>query len=368
MASSGRLISLDVFRGFTVVMMILVNTPGSWDTVYAPFLHAKWHGATPTDMVFPFFLFIVGVSISLAFSKALEKNTPIPILSKKIFKRCAILFGLGLFLNAFPYFDILNIRFLGVLQRISIVFMFCAFFYIFFSERTLILVSAGLLVTYWALMTFVPVPGIGEANLEPTTNLAAWVDQQILGTHVWKNTKVYDPEGLLSTFPAIVTGVIGMLTGNLTRKKEIPTSRKVMLMLGVGGAMIAGGLVWDIWFPINKQLWTSSYVLFCGGIALWVLGVSVYLIDILDYQNFFTRFCIIFGSNAITVYVLSGVVISALYAIPVGEGNAQNFIYKILFLSWLNPYNASLLFAICYTLLCFIPVWIMYQKRIFVKV
>ncbi len=368
MASSERLISLDVFRGFTVAMMILVNTPGSWDTVYAPFLHAPWHGATPTDMIFPFFLFIVGVSISLAFAKALEKNTPKFILFRKIFKRCAILFGLGLFLNTFPQFDILNIRILGVLQRISIVFMFCATFYILFSEKTIFGIGIGILIGYWILMTFVPIPTIGAPNLEPTTNLAAWIDQQILGIHVWKNTKLYDPEGILSTLPAIVTGIIGMLTGNLTQQKNMETSRKVMILLGAGIILIISGLIWDIWFPINKQLWTSSYVLFSGGVALWVLGISIYLIDVLNYQNFFTKFCIIFGSNAITVYVLSGVLISILYAIPVGDRNLQDFIYKTLFVSWLNPYSASLFFAISYTLFCFIPVWIMYQKRIFIKI
>lgn len=365
-----RLQSLDVLRGFTVMAMVLVNTPGSWDTVYAPLRHAAWHGVTPTDLIFPFFLFIVGVSIALAFSKARAQGADKSGLYRKIIARTLKLLGLGLGLSLLSMltFHQEYLRIPGVLQRIGVAFGIASTLYLWWGEKWLRGIGILLLLGYWALLALVPTPGIGEPSLAPTTNLAAWLDQLILGNHVWAFTKPYDPEGILSTLPAIATVFLGISIGELLKNAEISNPKKAYQLLLIGVALVLAGWGWGLIFPLNKQLWTSSYVLFSGGWATLSLGACLYLIDVRQYQSTLTKGCIVFGSNAITVYVLAAVLVYIMHLIPIGGGSLHDQIYQYGFLSWLSPYNASLLFAVTYTFLCFLPAWWMYQNKIFLKV
>ena len=365
-----RLLSLDVFRGVTVAAMILVNDPGSWDSVYSPLQHAKWDGCTPTDLIFPFFLFIVGVSISYALPNQLKKGKTKGQLMLKILKRGLIIFGLGLFLNTFPTFDMSTIRIPGVLQRIALVFVVCGFIFLNSNVRMQVYLTAFFLLFYWFLMTIVPVPGIGPANLEPATNLGAWLDNLLLNGHLWSNSKVWDPEGLLSTMPAFGTGLIGILTGTWIQSKNDATV-KVIWMLVFGAALIVLGMFWGLVFPINKALWTSSYVLYTGGLALQGLAICYWLVDQQGYKSWIPPF-VAFGINAITAYFVAGILAKLLFFFKVGSGEeAQSlwgFLYQNLFTSWLPPYNASLAWAICFVLVNFAVVWVMYKKKIIIKV
>jgi len=267
-----RLLSLDAFRGLTVAGMILVNNPGDWGHIYAPLEHAPWNGWTPTDLIFPFFLFIVGVSITFALGQSAGSGSQEGVIGK-ILKRSLTLFLLGLFLNFFPKFDITTVRIPGVLQRIALVYLACSLIFLKTTPRQQLYILAGLLVGYWFLLTVVPVPGVGYANLEPTTNLAAWLDRIIITpAHVYKATKVWDPEGLLSTLPAISTGTLGLLVGTWLRSNR-PATDKVAWLFTAGCLLTLAGLLWNGFFPINKALWTSSYVLLAGGLAM--LGLAL---------------------------------------------------------------------------------------------
>ncbi len=360
-----RLLSLDVFRGMTVAAMILVNNPGDWGYVYAPLLHAHWHGCTPTDLIFPFFLFIVGVSIAFA----MGRNQPSVL---KIIKRSAILFGLGLFLNLYPKFDFANVRIPGVLQRIALVYLVCSLVFIKTSRNTQIITTITLLIAYWLLMTLVPVPGVGYANLEPTTNLGAWVDRNLLTTaHLWKSAKVWDPEGLFSTIPAIGTGLLGVLTGQWLRREK-PVAEKMAWLFLSGNALILGGLIWNEFFPINKSLWTSSFVLYAGGWAMVSLAACYWLIDVQGYRRWTTPF-VAFGVNAITVFFLSGIIprTLALFKIQTPEGpvNSQLWMQRNWVGIWFNnPYNASLAGALTFITIWFVILYVMYKNDIIIKV
>lgn len=365
-----RLYSLDVFRGITVAAMILVNNPGSWDSVYPPLLHAHWNGCTPTDLIFPFFLFIVGVSIHFAYqtrvSEGLTQNNVL-----KIIKRAAIIFLLGLFLALVPKFSFSTVRIPGVLQRISIVFLFCALVYLKTNWLTQIRIALILLVGYFILMKMVPVPGFGAANLEPETNLGAWFDRLLLNGHLWSQSKTWDPEGLLSTIPAIATGILGMLTGRLFSSISSPSER-VSWLFFIGAILILVGLGWDMVFPINKALWTSSYVLYAGGIAMQFFAACYWLIDVQGIKKWSTPF-IYYGTNAIFVFVASGLLAKLLIRnkiqiAPEKEISLWNYLYQNLYASWLSPMNASLAFAMTLILIFLVILWWMYKKKIFVKV
>lgn len=363
-----RLLSLDVFRGATVAAMILVNNPGDWGNVYAPLLHAHWNGCTPTDLVFPFFLFIVGVSIAYALSS--RKNDPSGHgkLLKKIIIRTLILFGLGLFLSLFPRFDFSTVRIPGVLTRIAVVYLIASLLFLKFSSRTLAWTAGGLLVFYYLSMTLIPVPGIGPANLEPETNLGAWIDRSVLTTaHLWKSSKTWDPEGIWSTIPAVATSLAGILCG-LWLKKEDDPGNKISWMFTFGIAGILGGWIWDLFFPINKSLWTSSFVLYTGGWAVCGLALLYWLIDVKGYRRFTTPF-VIYGINAITVFFVSGLVPRILTRIDVAEGvNLRQWLYQTFYTPWFSPVNASLAWAVSYVLGWFVILWIMYKKGIVIKV
>jgi predicted acyltransferase len=373
---SERLLSLDVFRGITIAGMILVNNPGTWSAIYPPLKHAEWNGCTPTDLIFPFFLFIVGVAIPFALSKRVEKGDDHKKIILQIVKRSAILFLLGLILAGFPFglltheFDLSTLRIPGVLQRIAVVYLISAILFLKTNYKAQVYIGAALLIIYAILMTLVPVPGVGYANLEPTTNLAAWLDRTILGDHLWSGTKVWDPEGILSTIPAVGTCIMGMITGWWLRQDKDKTTKTVWLFV-LGSVCMTLGYVWDGWFPINKGIWTSSYVLYTGGLALLFLGFCYWFIDVRNSKWWIKPFQV-YGLNAIAVFFLSGLIGRLMYFIKVTEdGNVidlQSYLFNNLFLSWLEPINASLLFAIVYILIWLGLMWTLYAKKIFIKV
>ncbi|MDX2249462.1 MAG: heparan-alpha-glucosaminide N-acetyltransferase domain-containing protein [Bacteroidia bacterium] len=389
---SKRLISLDVFRGLTIAGMIVVNDAGSWQHIYPPLRHATWHGITPTDYVFPFFLFIVGVSIVLAYSRVLKDNPPIGKIAGKILIRSAIIFGLGLFLSLWPRFNFANIRIPGVLQRISLVFLACSFIFLKTNWKTQAWIAAALLVGYWVVMAFIPIPidetistalatgqvkardgmipigairQVSESfiagNFEPGTNMEAWVDRLLVPFRLYQHT--WDPEGLLSTLPAIASGLTGMLAGALLTGKYKPDTKVIGLMVGGFLAMTLGN-VWDWFFPINKNLWTSSYVMFTSGLASMTLGFFYWYIDVLEKDRY-TYVFKVFGANAITAYVLhSG--LNFLFKLEGFNINAA-FMDGLIGVG-LEPKFVSLLWALSYTAFIFIPVWILYRRKIFIKI
>jgi predicted acyltransferase len=368
---SERMLSLDVFRGLTIAGMVLVNNPGTWSAIYPPLRHAEWHGWTPTDLIFPFFLFIVGVSVTLAFGRSVESGKDEFDLLLKVLRRSAIIFALGLFLNGFPYFNLGEIRIAGVLQRIAVCYLFASLIFLKSSWRTQAIVAVILLFVYWALMTLVPVPGYGAGDLGKEGNLAAYIDRGLLGAHIWKGGKVFDPEGLLSTMPAISTTLFGVLTGHWLRSTRTQLE-KAGGMFFAGACAVAVGWAWHAWFPINKSLWTSSYALFTAGMALQLLAFCYWLVDIKGYKRWARPF-VIFGVNALALFVFSGLLAKLMIVIkiPRGDGTSQSlqpYIFQNLFASWLAPINASLIYAIVYIFFWLLLMWLLYRKNIFIKV
>ncbi|AKD58131.1 acyltransferase family protein [Spirosoma radiotolerans] len=368
--STSRLLSLDFFRGLTVAAMVLVNNPGDWGHIYAPLEHAPWNGWTPTDLIFPFFLFIVGVSITFALDGRKKDGKGV---IGKIVRRSATLFLLGFFLNFFPKFDITTVRIFGVLQRIALVYLVCSLIFLKTTPRQQVYIGCGLLVGYWLLMTLVPVPGVGFANLEPATNLAAWFDKTIITpAHVYKPAKVWDPEGLLSTLPAIVTGLIGIQTGMWLRNTR-PVAEKIAWLFAAGCLLTLGGLIWDGFFPINKALWTSSYVLLAGGLAMLGLALCYWLIDVQGYRRGVLPF-VAFGVNAITVFFLSGLIprIMNLIRITQPDGTeigSKEYLYRTFIAPpFADPKDASLAGALTFVLIWFGILWWMYRKNVIIKV
>ena len=368
--TTNRIVSLDVFRGLTIAGMVLVNNPGTWSNIYWPLEHAQWHGWTPTDLVFPFFLFIAGVSIPLAFANRLERGGSRRDLHLKVIKRTFIIFALGLFLNGFPFFNLAELRIPGVLQRIAICYFFASIIFLNTKLRTQILITIGLLLLYWALMKLVPAPGFAAGDLTKEGSLASYVDRVVFGKHVWAQAKVYDPEGLLSTIPAIGTAMMGVLTGQWLRSDKT-RYEKVAGMFVAGAICVAVGWAWNSFFVINKALWTSSYVLFTGGLALQFLALLYWIIDINGYRRWAKPFEI-FGLNAIALYVGSGLMAELLGVIKVSYGGEsvplQSWIFQTLFASWASPIDASLAFAIAFVLFWLGIMWILYHRKIFISV
>ncbi|HID38325.1 MAG TPA: DUF5009 domain-containing protein [Calditrichaeota bacterium] len=351
--------------------MILVNNPGSWSHVYPPLLHAKWHGWTFTDLIFPFFLFIVGVAIVYALNRQLEKGAALQSIYKKIIRRTVILFLLGLFLSGFPYFDLSTIRIPGVLQRIAVCYFFSSVIFLHFRQKGQIGWVVTLLLGYWAMMEWIPIPGVGAGSYARGANLSNFIDSIVLGNHVWKSSFPWDPEGVLSTVPAIATTLIGVLIGSFLKSK-LEAREKTIYMLITGNALLLLGSIWHHWMPINKQIWTSSYVVLMAGLALLVLGTLYYLIDVRGMRRFTQPF-VVYGANAITVFVLSGIVGRLLYLIKFSDGNGntltlKSMIYKNLFTSWLSPFNASLAYALSFIAISYWAMWILYKKKIFIKI
>ncbi len=358
-----RLISLDFLRGATIIGMIIVNDPGSWAHVYKPLLHAQWNGATVTDLIFPFFLFVVGVSISLAYTKRLQKNEAKRSLVKKILQRTLVIMLLGWFLALFPKFEISNIRLVGVLPRISIVFMVCALLFLYTSWKQQLKIAVGILLLYYLLLMFVPLPGYGRVVLEPGLNMAAWIDQWIVPGRMYRGT--WDPEGFVSTLPAIVTGISGMLVGRIWLVPQA-AYRKLVYLFVVGFLLYIAGLVWSWHFPLNKNLWTSSYVLYTSGLATMSFATSIYVVDVIGIRAW-TKPALIFGANAIFAFVLHGVLFRVFVLDIAGKSTIGWFMHVLTSLGF-SMKLASFSWALFYTFLCFLPVWYLYDKKIFLKI
>jgi len=368
--AANRLLSLDFFRGLTIAGMILVNNPGSWAHVYPPLTHAAWNGWTPTDLIFPFFLFIVGVSITLSLTSKKENLPPSRDVYLKIARRSLILFALGLFLNGFPFYDLETLRIPGVLQRIAVCYCFAAVVFLNCDVKMQAFWTGTLMLVYWAFMQWFPVPGIGAGSYTMGENFSAWLDSLILEGHMWSQTGSWDPEGIFSTLPAISTTLFGVLTGELL-KRDMSGRQKTGWMLACGMAAVAAGAAWHLWLPINKNLWTSSYALFMSGMALLFLGVSYYLIDVRGWRRGTGPFRV-YGMNAITVFVLSGIVGRLLYLVKWETGSGpvtlKQWLFDTFFMSWLSPLNASLGYALAFVFLSYLAMYYLYRKQIFLKV
>lgn len=375
-AGAGRLLSLDAFRGATIAGMILVNNPGTWSHIYWPLKHAEWHGWTPTDLVFPFFLFIVGVSVALALSRRADAGGPQRDLYWKIARRTALIYALGLLLAGFPFFNFETIRVTGVLNRIAVCYLCAAVVFLKTRWRAQAVIAAALLVGYWALLAFVAAPGYAAGDLSKEGSIASFVDRKLLGNHIWKGGgRVYDPEGVLSTLPAIATTLLGLLAGQWLRQRR-DDYEKVAGLFAAGVAGVVVGWAWNSWLPFNKPLWTSSYAVFTAGWAAALLGVCYWLIDIKQYRRWSLPF-VVFGVNALAVFVLTGLVARAItlkewWSLPRADGtagaNLQTYTYQNFFASWLSPVNASLAYAVCFVLVWLGLMAILYRKKIYIKV
>lgn len=367
-----RLVSLDVFRGITIAGMLLVNNPGSWGHIYPPLEHATWNGWTPTDLIFPFFVFIVGVAMTFSFGKLLEIGADRNRLLLKTAKRAALIFLVGLAIHSFPWvgYDYSHWRIPGVLQRIAIAYFFAATIYLFTTTRGQILAIAALLLGYWALQTLVPVPGGFTGVLQPGQDLGAYIDRAVFTTdHLWREAKTWDPEGLLSDLPTIATCLIGGLAGTWIRARR-DDREKVIGLFAAGAVLMALGGMWGWVFPINKSLWTSSYVLFTGGFACQFLALIYFVVDMKGHARW-TKPFVIYGTNSIAVFFLSAALARTLNLVKLNTADGpvalKTFIYKTYYESWLQPINASLLFAITYVLFFLAVLTVMYRRKIFIK-
>jgi len=365
-----RLVSLDVFRGMTVAAMILVNDPGTWNAIYPPLEHAEWNGWTPTDLVFPFFLFIMGVALEFSLAarrtaKTRSEGTPV---IRHVIYRALILFALGVFLNGAPYFPLHRWRVMGVLQRIALCYLVAALLALKTRVRARVAVVAGLLVGYWALMTLVPVPGFGRGQLDPEANLGAYIDRALMYGHLWRPR--WDPEGWLSTLPAIATAILGGLAGHWLRSPAA-ASRKVLGLIVFGAVGMALGEIWNLWFPINKNLWTSSFVLFTAGFASVLLAACYWIVEILGWKHWGLPFQV-FGKNAIFAYVLSialaKVGINVKFTAGGNLTSLQGYVYQHLFAPLATPRMSSLLFAVTFVVVCWLPTALLYRRKIFLKI
>ncbi len=374
-ATSERLLSLDFFRGLTIALMILVNNPGS-DTHYWPLSHARWNGWTPTDLVFPFFLLITGVSLVYSFSSRLARGQSRGELMKHVVRRALILILLGIFINGFPNrYNLHTLRFEGVLQRIGLCYLFASMIYFWTKPWGRATVIFACLVGYWVLMRFVPVPGFGTPTheiplLDPDRNLTAWLDRLLFSGHLYEGTR--DPEGIISTIPAIASVLFGVFTGEWLRSART-SGKKVLGMLVCGAAGFFLAETWNIWFPINKKLWTSSFVLLTTGLALIVFGLCYWLLDVRKARWIPTKPATVFGMNAIAAYVFAEV-LAILLGVVKWSGSypparsLQDRVYTTVFEPLGSPEFSSLVYSICFVLVCWVVMWVLYRKKIFFKI
>ncbi len=426
-----RIISLDLLRGITIMMMVLVNNPGSWGNIFAPLEHAEWNGCTPTDLVFPFFIFILGAAVPLAIiTKVLNQQTFLKILTRSL-----RIISLGLFLAFYGKIEIFDltgypllfskliitaiaayillgnfeqkiklylvlalfsifmflafsgieayreVRLPGVLQRIGVVYFFTSLIYLKTEIKGQIIAVAVLLLGYWATMTLIPVPDFRPANLDKGTNLAGWIDNFLLENHLWSFSKTWDPEGILSTIPAIASGIIGLLLGQLLNS-TLDKKDKVTKMFLIGLALIVLGLIWNPFFPMNKSLWTSSFVLYTAGFASLFLAIFYYLIDVKGYKTWTTPI-LIWGVNPMIVFFLSGILPRVITSIKVSNpkyfsGNLEDIPQEISVQEYLNKYCilpyfddpkvASLMWALLNISFWSVVLWYFYKKKMFFKV
>jgi predicted acyltransferase len=385
-ARPGRMVSLDVFRGATIAAMILVNDPGSWSHIYPPLEHAEWNGWTPTDLIFPFFLFIVGVSLTLSFASRIARGLTRRALVIHVVRRSALIFAIGLFLNGFPGFDLGSIRIMGVLQRIALCYLVAGLLYLatFRREpaadrptrvranlRVTAAVAVALLVGYWALMMFVPVPGYGAGHLGKEDNLGAYVDRTLMRGHLWSESVTWDPEGFLSTLPAIASLLIGILAGEWLRSDQ-RAGRKALGLAAAGLVLLAAGQLLHPYFPINKNLWTSSFVLFTGGFAMLALAACYWIVDVRAWRAWTPPF-LVFGMNAILAYALAALVseISTDFEFLKFQGREttlHGWIYDKFFVPHFNPVNASLAFAVFFVLVIYALLWPFFRGKVFLRI
>jgi predicted acyltransferase len=368
MTPRNRLLSLDIFRGITIAFMIIVNTPGSWSYVYPPLRHAVWNGCTPTDLVFPAFLFIVGVSMWFSMKKyahRLNSNT-----LRKILYRTAVIFLAGILIHLFPFVgkDLERMRIMGVLQRIALAYGLGSILCLVVKRKFLWLIGILILLGYWLLMWL----GVGDNPFSLENNLVTRVDIAILGeSHLYRGFGIpFDPEGLLSSIPAIVTVLMGFLAGELVGKGS-PNGVNTLKLFIYGIAALIAGLIWGSIFPINKPLWTSSYVLFTGGISLMILGSLYYIIDVLELKGW-TFFFKVFGVNALFIYIMAGLWTKTMFLIHIGSGDASislyGWIYTNLCVPLLGNMNGSLLFALMQLGLMWLFGLLLYKKNIYIKI
>jgi len=415
-----RILSIDVFRGLTMILMTIVNNPGSWDYIYSPLAHAEWHGCTPTDLVFPFFVFAMGMAIPFSTNENSGMDTKV---FSKIFIRALRIFNIGLFLNFFskitfeglegPYLMIVrlffalligwallgnftsktklllalaiffiliilaysgienfaSLRILGVLQRLGLVYFFAILVFLIFKFKTQVFIAILVLLGYWAAMALIPVPGFGTPNFEKGTNLAAWLDNLLLPGHLWASAKTWDPEGILSTFPAIVTALIGIWTGKLV-KSNIQNLNRWLFIYGISFLIV--GKIWDFSFPINKALWTSSYVMYSAGWAMLVFGLINSLIANARI-NPILKFLIMWGVNPMIVFYGSGILPRALNMIKVPSEPKDISLLTYLYEKGLvpifsNPLNSSLSYALIYVVFWSLILKILEIRKLVFKV
>ncbi len=396
-----RLKSLDVFRGLTIAGMLLVNDPGTWSAIYTPLEHAEWHGWTPTDLVFPFFLFIVGITTHLSLASRRARGATESDITRQIIRRGAIIFLLGFLFNGFPYFTwtdipgvsepsflyrvgdrLLHWRIMGVLQRIGVAYVFAALIAQRTTLKQQIVTIASLLFVYWVAMTMLPVPDtgvIGQLALGgPEHTMAAWWDRTLLdwsrfnlGNHNWSGSVTWDPEGVFSTIPAIATAMLGILAGQWIGSDR-PLADRLNGLFAVGAIGMMAGLMWNWSFPINKNIWTSSYVVFTVGMGGVSLATIMWIVDVKRY-DWWTRPFVIYGMNPILAYVGSQFMARMIYSILTVHYHGktvplQTAIYESAFASWLEPKNGSLAFALAVVLLWYAIVYLLYRKNIFLKV
>ena len=372
---SQRLVFLDVVRGLTIAFMILVNNNGSERLAYWPLKHADWNGWTPTDLVFPTFLFLVGIAIVFSTASRMARGETKSVLLIHAFRRAAILFALGILIHGFPHYPLATLRIYGVLQRIAVCYLLASMLYLWDRRVvTLVSVAVACLLGYWVLMRWVPVPGFGMPGrdipfLDKDNNWVSVVDRRIFPGRLLEDTR--DPLGLISTIPAIATCLLGVLTGLWLRTQRRMTEKALGLLAGTMAGLALGGL-WGISFPINKRLWTSSYVLFAAGWTLLILAICYFVIEMRKQGGAWTYPWKVFGSNAIFTYAFAELLSTVLDIIQVGTNSQaltlKDWIYTKVFCPIVNPSFGSLLYSLCYVLLCFVPAVLLYRKRIFLKI
>lgn len=384
-----RLLSLDVFRGLTITAMVLVNNPGSWSHIYSPLKHAQWHGWTPTDLIFPFFVFIVGVSICLSIEVQKRNGLSNSHIIKSSFIRTSKLVLLGWFLALF-YYQIGNVQFnwiddrlfamriMGVLQRIGIVYFICVLIYLMLKTRVQLWLFAGLMVIYILLMNFIPYSDTAGTVYQGFwlhgNSLAAWLDNLVLGSkHLYYKDAIpfsFDPEGILSTLPAISTCLSGILLGKYLRfakRNRTELSKQIVYIAAIGLGMVVFAELWSNWLPINKALWTPSFVLLSSGYACLVLALCMYLIDLKGYRNWCAPF-VVFGANSIAFYMFSGVMARIIIMIPVADSSLKAWLYQSVYAPIFGALNGSLAFAITFLIISYVVMYGMYRKNIIWKV
>lgn len=377
-AKDKRLVSLDAFRGFTIAAMILVNNPGDWGAIYHPLDHAEWNGWTFTDWIFPFFLFIGGVSMTFSLGRRAEAGDDKIDLLRQLAKRAAIIFAIGLALSLFPLFDFAHVRIPGVLQRIALCTLLAAPFVVYFDWRRQLAAIAVLFAVYSVLQLAVPVPDpdghVAAGALEPGRDFGAYVDRTVFGSHVWAKAKVWDPEGLVSTLPAIGSQLLGVLAGRWIGTSHSRLRKTAGMVLAGLACLALGQLLHLFLMPINKSLWTPSYAVMMTGFALLVFGFFFFMMDAAPServrdgaQRFFKPFTI-YGMNALFLFALSGVLGKILIYAKVSGRSLKSVVYAPLKALPIGALNTSLLFALCFNALMFTVAWAMWKKRWFVKV